>query len=101
MSTERRGPNINESDVQAATERFKQWVNTLPESEQRVFGWILTRAAAADPGEATRYGMRIAGDIPINRLMEEAAGVGESTREEVGAYRMPDIDPITIWTYKF
>ena len=60
MSTENRGPNINESDVRAATERFKQWVSTLPESEQRVFGWILTRAAAADPGEATRYGLQAA-----------------------------------------
>ena len=101
MSTENRGPNINESDVRAATERFKQWVSTLPESEQRVFGWILTRAAAADPGEATRYGLQIAGDIPVERLVEEAAGVGQSSREEVAAYRMPDIDPITIWTYRF
>jgi hypothetical protein len=101
MSTENRGPNISDSDVHAATERFKQWVSTLPEAEQRVFGWILTRAAAADPGEAARYGMQTAGDIPIQRLMEDAAGVGQSSREEVGAYRMPDIDPITIWTFKF
>ena len=101
MSSERRAPQINEQDVEAATERFKSWVANLPESEQRVFGWILTRAAAADTEKATQYGMQIGGNIPVEKLVSEAAGVGRGAREEVGAYMMPDIDPVTIWTFKF
>ena len=102
MSGEPEGLRITEQDVEAATERFKSWVTTLPEEEQRVFGWILTRAAAAKDEDAARYGMDAGADVPVSKLMADAVGVGESTTSDVAGFALPDkIGPVPIWTFRW
>ena len=79
MSSQPEGVRINEQDVDAVTERFKSWVSTLPEQDQHVFGWILTRAAASDNQSAARYGMDAGANVPISKLMADAAAVDSET----------------------
>jgi glutamate mutase epsilon subunit len=106
MTEKQPGPAISQEDVESATEGFKQWIATLPEDQQRVFGWILTRAATADNEKAVQFGMETQGNVDISTLMADAAGIGQSA--DVAGYmlstsptHLTDIDPITIWTYKW
>lgn len=104
MSDQPEGQQITEQDVTAVTERFKQWITTLPEDQQRVFGWILTRAAAADNADAANYGLEAGSDVPLSQLMHDAAGLAEreANADVVGmAMSGIDIDPIPVWTYKW
>ena len=102
MSSQPEGVRINEQDVDAVTERFKSWVSTLPEQDQHVFGWILTRAAASDNQSAARYGMDAGANVPISKLMADAAGVGAGARDaEVTGFQLPKIGPVPIWTYRW
>lgn len=102
MSGQPEGLKITEQDVEAATEQFKSWVAGLPEEQQRVFGWILTRAAAARDEEAARYGMDVGGDVPISRLMSDAVGAGAEGASDVAGFALPDkIGPVTVWTFRW
>jgi hypothetical protein len=58
---------INPQDVEAVTEKLKEWVPTLPEQEQLVMGWVLTRAAAAGDEEVSGHALPIKtiGPVPI------------------------------------
>jgi hypothetical protein len=101
--TEPEGLRITSEEIDAATERFKGWVATLPEEEQRVFGWILTRAASAENESAARYAMNVGGDVPIDRLVSEAAGAGQgASGSEVRGFTLPrSIGPIRIWKFRW
>ena len=76
--------DISRDDVNAVTEKLKEWMPTLPEQEQLVMGWVLTRAAAAGDEEAEAYAERSAG-TPVSALMAEAAGL-----QEVSGYVIDD-----------
>jgi hypothetical protein len=86
---------INQQDVEAVTEKLKEWVPTLPEQEQLVMGWVLTRAAAAGDEEVSEYAERSAG-APVSTLMAEAAGL-----QEVSGHILPikTIGPVKVWTF--
>ena len=88
---------ISQEDVEAVTDKLKEWVPTLPEQEQLVMGWVLTRAAAAGDDEAQGYAERTAG-TPISSLMAEAAGL-----QEVSGHALPvkTIGPRPIWTFRW
>jgi hypothetical protein len=88
---------INPQDVEAVTEKLKEWVPTLPEQEQLVMGWVLTRAAAAADDEVSDYAERSAG-APVSALMAEAAGL-----QEVSGHMLPikTIGPVKVWTYRW
>lgn len=88
---------ITSGDVEAVTERMKKWLPTLPEQEQLVLGWILTRAATADDADVAEYTERTAG-APVSALMAEAAGL-----QDVAGYMMPikTVGPVKIWTFRF
>jgi hypothetical protein len=102
MSGQPEGLKITEQDVEAVTERFKSWVTTLPEEEQRVFGWILTRAAAAKDEDAARYGMDVGADVPVSKLMADAVGAGQAPASDVAGFALPDkIGPVTVWTFRW
>jgi hypothetical protein len=102
MSGQPEGLRITEQDVEAATEQFKSWVTTLPEEQQRVFGWILTRAAVAQEEEAARYGMDAGGDVSIQKLMADAVGTSAEGASEVAGFALPDkIGPVTVWTFRW
>jgi hypothetical protein len=88
---------IKQQDVEAVTEKLKEWVPTLPEQEQLVIGWVLTRAAAADDESVEEYAERSAG-APVSTLMAEAAGL-----QEVAGHALPikTIGPRPIWTFRW
>lgn len=88
---------ISQEDVDAVTEKLKEWVPTLPEQEQLVMGWVLTRAAAAGDINVEEYAQRSAG-TPVSTLMAEAAGFQEVTGH---ALPIKTIGPITVWTFRF
>ena len=46
---------ITSEDVASVSEKLKEWIPTLPEQEQLVLGWVLTRAAAAEDNDVTEY----------------------------------------------
>ena len=56
------------------TEKLKEWMPTLPEQEQLVMGWVLTRAAAADDTDVKEYTESSEGGVPVSTLMAEAGG---------------------------
>jgi hypothetical protein len=88
---------ISQQDVEAVTEKLKEWVPTLPEQQQLVIGWVLTRAAAADDEAVSNYADRSAG-APVSTLMAEAAGL-----QEVSGHALPikTIGPRPIWTFRW
>jgi hypothetical protein len=88
---------ITHEDVSGMTEKLKEWIPTLPEQEQLVMGWVLTRAAAAGDEDAEAYAERSAG-TPVSTLMAEAAGL-----QEVGSHALgdPDIGPVKVWAYRW
>jgi hypothetical protein len=90
---------ITPEDIDSVTERLKEWIPTLPEQEQLVLGWILTRAAAAEDEEAQAYAERAEGGVPVSSLMAEAAGI-----QDVSGYAQAAIDkigPVKIWAFRW
>jgi hypothetical protein len=90
---------ITAEDVDAVTEKLKEWIPTLPEQEQLVLGWVLTRAAAAGDADVTQYAAEKAeGGVPVSALMAEAAGL-----HDVSGYQLPiqTIGPVKIWTFRW
>jgi hypothetical protein len=59
-------------------------VPTLPEQEQLILGWVLTRAAAAEDKDAAEYTGQSEAGMPVATLMAEAAGF-----QDVGGYALP------------
>jgi hypothetical protein len=88
---------ITSEDVASVSEKLKEWIPTLPEQEQLVLGWVLTRAAAAEDNDVTEYAERTEGGVPISALMAEAAGL-----QDVSGYRLPDkVGPVNVWTFRW
>jgi hypothetical protein len=89
---------IKQEDVDAVTEKLKEWMPTLPEQEQLVMGWVLTRAAAADDGDVKEYTESSEGGVPVSTLMAEAAGL-----QDTSGYQLPikTIGPVKIWTFRW
>ena len=78
---------ISAEDVQAVTERLRDWGQALPEQEQLVLGWVLTRAAAAGDAHVDAYAERAGGGVPVSALMAQAAGLREP--DDVSGYAIP------------
>jgi hypothetical protein len=89
---------IKPEDVEKVTERLKEWIPTLPEQEQLVLGWVLTRAAAAEDEDVAEYTERTEGGVPMSSLMAEAAGL-----QDVSGYALPikTVGPVKIWTFRW
>ena len=89
---------ITSEDVEAVTERLKGWLPTLPEQEQLILGWILTRAAAAEEVDVTEYTDRTGGGVPVSSLLAEAAGL-----QDVSGYALPirTIGPVKVWSFRW
>jgi hypothetical protein len=89
---------ITEQDIDNITDKFKSWVTTLPEQEQLVMGWILSRAAAA-PQELDLAVLadQAGAGVPVSTLMARAAGL-----QDIGGLRpIQTIGPVTVWTFRF
>jgi len=90
---------ISSKDVESVTEKLKEWVPTLPEQEQLVLGWVLTRAAAAEDSDVKEYAESSEGGKPVSSLMAEAAGLQDTAGYAMG---LPDqIGPVKIWTFRW
>ena len=87
--------NISSEDVEAVTEKLKEWMPTLPEQEQLVMGWVLTRAAAAGDADVEGYAERTSG-APVSALMAAAAGF-----QEVAGHLPSTIGPVKIWAFRW
>jgi hypothetical protein len=89
---------IKQEDVEAVTEKLKEWMPTLPEQEQLVMGWVLTRAAAAGDEDVKEYTESAEGGVPVSTLMAEAAGL-----QDTSGYALPihTIGPVKIWTFRW
>jgi hypothetical protein len=89
---------ITEQDVHAITEKFKSWITTLPEQEQLVMGWILSRATAAPEDlDLTVLSARAAAGVPVSTLMARAAGLQDFPVQ----FPPQTIGPVTVWTFRF
>jgi len=87
---------IRKEDIDAVAERLQEWIPTLPEQEQLVLGWIMTRAAAAEDEDVQEYATRTEGGVPVSELMAEAVGL-----HEVSGFRpVQTIGPVK-WTLRF
>jgi len=91
---------IRKEDVDGVSEKLKEWIPTLPEQEQLVLGWILTRAAAADDDAAVKYAEQVGAGVPVSALMAEAAGLQEVTGYQA-ARGIDKIGPVPIWTFRW
>ena len=91
---------IKTEDVEAVTEKLKEWMPTLPEQEQLVMGWVLTRAAAADDNDVKEYTESSQGGVPVSALMAEAAGL-QDTSGYASALPIKTIGPVKIWTFRW
>ena len=89
---------VTEQDVEAITERLKSWIPTLPEQEQLVMGWILSRAAAAQDPDVAGYAAGVGAGVPISTLMAQAAGLQDATGQQAA---VSDIGPVRIWKYRW
>jgi len=91
---------ITPQDVEAITTRLKEWMPTLPEQEQLVLGWVLTRAAAAEEDDVAEYVKRSDPGVPVSTLMAEAAGL-----QDVSGYATSQPGGIVIrgqtWTFRW
>ena len=88
---------VSPADVEAVTEKLKEWIPSLPEQEQLVLGWILTRAAAADDEAAVKYAQEVGAGVPASSLMAEAAGLQEVTGYQYT--RIGEGAPVKVWAY--
>ena len=91
---------VKKEDVDSVTEKLKEWVPTLPEQEQLVLGWVLTRAAAADDDAAAKYADQVGAGVPVSALMAEAAGLQEVTGYQTNL-SIDKVGPVKIWTYRW
>jgi hypothetical protein len=83
--------NISPEDVDAVTEKLKEWMPTLPEREELLMGWLLTRAAAAAEADADVEGYaELAAGAPLSVLVADALGF-----EEVASHLQP------VWTFRW
>jgi hypothetical protein len=89
---------VTEQDVEAITEKLKSWITTLPEQEQLVMGWILSRAAAAQDPDIAGYTTEVGAGVPISTLMAQAAGLQDATGKQEP---LRAIGPVKIWKYRW
>ena len=89
---------ISQQDVDAVTERLKEWIPTLPEQEQLVLGWILTRAAAAENADVSGYTSGVGAGVPVSSLMAQAAGLGGPS---TSALPIKTVGPVKVWTFRW
>lgn len=98
MPEEPQEQGISGKDVEAVTEKLNEWLPSLPEQEQLVLGWVLTRAAAASEGDVRDYVTRNQAGVRASSLMADAAGLAEVT----GHLDTSKIGPVNVpWTFRF
>src|SRR5262249_9446516 len=87
--------SITKHDVEQVAGKLEAFMQDLPEQEQSVLGWILTRAAAAPDSDTAGYGTfsptLATFNSPIASQLGLASGFGRAA---------PGTTSVT-WAYKF
>jgi hypothetical protein len=96
MADEPQVTKITKDDVEGMAAKLEAFAETLPEQEQNVLGWIITRAQAAPEGDTEGYSNLSAQQLapfqtPLSAQLGRAAGFGP---------RAGGTTTVT-WAYKF
>jgi hypothetical protein len=89
---------VTPKDIQNVAEKLDGFLKELPEQEQNVLGWILTRAQAAPPAEMAAAASLAAADIPGFRsptASQLARSVG------LGPAKSGAVTVVVGWQYRF
>jgi hypothetical protein len=92
MADEQEKTTISPQDIEAVAGKLQTFLSDLPEQEQNVLGWILTRAQSAGDADTSGYyygnlpTAQLAGyRTPISSLLARSAGLGPVAGEtEIG-----------------
>jgi hypothetical protein len=87
---------ISQQDIDEVTQQFTSWITTLPEQEQLIMGWILSRAAAASNEVGAAEAAEAGATTPVSVLMARAAGL-----RELPSMLPQTIGPVNVWTFRF
>lgn len=86
---------VTTEDVQSLSGKLESFVSELPEQEQLVLGWILSRAGAASDMETATEAARASAGVPVSELMGRAAGLMGDGPEAI------QVGPVTVWQFRF
>ena len=91
--------SIAKKDVESVAQKLESFVKDLPQQEQDVLGWILTRAQAAPPGEMAAAAAAVAPEIsslktPLATQLARSVGFG------VASPRV-DVTVVVGWQFRF
>jgi hypothetical protein len=99
MADETSKTTISASDIENMSEKLAAWAESLPQQEQNVLGWIITRAQAAPEGDTEGYSNLSAAQLsqfstPLSAQLGRAAGFGPragGTTSVTWAFKTKDI----------
>jgi hypothetical protein len=97
MAEETPTTQISPEDIQGVADKLEKFVAELPEQEQNVLGWILTRAQAA--GEADTSGYYF-GDLQTAQLAGFRTPIASQLARSAGLGRAAGTTEVT-WGFKF
>lgn len=97
-----RGPatRISKQDVESVAGKLEAFVKDLPQQEQDVLGWILTRAQAAPQAEMAAAAATAAPEVPglrspLATQLARSVGFGAARAAQV------DVTVVVGWQYRF
>jgi len=89
---------VTKKDIQNVADKLDGFLKELPEQEQNVLGWILTRAQAAPPAEMAAAASLASADIPGFKsptASQLARSVG------LGPAKGAEVTVVVGWQYRF
>ena len=91
---------ISKKDVESVAGKLEAFVKDLPQQEQDVLGWILTRAQAAPQAEMAAAAATVAPDVPglktpLATQLARSVGFGAGRAAQV------DVTVVVGWQYRF
>jgi len=89
---------ITSKDIKSVADKLDGFLKELPEQEQNVLGWILTRAQAAPPADIAAAASLAAPDLPAFKSptaaqLARSVGLGQASG--------PQITVVVGWQYRF
>ena len=92
---------ITSKDIQSVAQKLDGFLKELPEQEQNVLGWILTRAQAAPPADVAAAASQAATAVPATFKSPTAAQLARSVGLGPASSAKPAITVIVGWQYRF
>jgi hypothetical protein len=86
---------ISRSDVEDVASKLESFMQNLPEQEQNVLGWVLTRAAAAPDTDTAGYALGSPALATFNTPIASQLGLAS------GFGRAASGTTTVTWAYKF